>query len=191
MGPSLESPSLGVKGSTSYRPWLQGHLLEPRGPYGHGKALARVRKMASQNKLVFNCHCQPQGDQDKCWQLSFVGRRWVLDDKPWTLVGGIRLIASDFTRVYLLENLVNLLHFILFLSLGRGNGVVRSRWSNAIKDGKEILCWNQGGEGYPISGKLNAEERPDQGRASGQDSCLLYGPLIAQVWEESRGTAKR
>lgn len=174
-GTKLGGSLLRGQGQHFYRPWLQGHLLEPRGPYGHGKALARVRKTASQNKLVFNCHCQPQGGPDKCWQLSFVGRRWVLDDESWTLVGGIRLIASDFTCVYLLENLVNLLHFILFLSLGCGNGKVRSCWSSAIKGGKEVWCWHQGGAGYPISGKLNAEERPDQGRASGQDSCFSLG----------------
>lgn len=49
---------LGGQGQHSYRPWLQSHLLELRGPYGHGKAIARVRKVASQKKCVFNCNAK-------------------------------------------------------------------------------------------------------------------------------------
>ena len=61
VAPSFETPLLRVRASTRNRLWLQSHLLELRGPYGHGKALARVRKDRAQNKFVFNYNCRPQG----------------------------------------------------------------------------------------------------------------------------------
>lgn len=52
-----------------------------------------------------------------------------------TLIGSTRLTAKDSTHLYF----VNLLHFILFLSLflSLGTGRVRSCWSNNIKGGQE------------------------------------------------------
>lgn len=39
-------------GKHSYRPRLQGHLLEIRGPYGHGKALVRIKNFC--HKISFS-----------------------------------------------------------------------------------------------------------------------------------------
>ena len=90
--------------------------------------------------------------QDKCWQISFVGRCWVLHYYFWTLVGSIRLIADESAHLHLTENLVSFLHLTCFLTLVRGMVKSGHARSSAIKDGKKILCWYSSGQGYSVSG---------------------------------------
>ena len=90
--------------------------------------------------------------QDKCWQISFVGRCWVLDYYFWTLVGSIRLIADESAHLHLTENLVSFLHLTCFLTLVREMVKSGHARSSAIKDGKKILCWYSSGQGYSVSG---------------------------------------